>query len=149
MKLYDEFFKIISAFEKENVEYALVGGLAMAFHDNPRFTGDIDILVVPDQIEKIGDLLKNLDYFESAKPWKFEKTNITLRRFLKLKKDEHVILDILVGSEKWYEEAVKNSIKTPGGAGVVRVATKQDLIQMKKIRNSDQDRIDIQNLEND
>jgi hypothetical protein len=38
MNLFDEFFKIVEHFVKSDLQYALVGGIAMAFHDQPRFT---------------------------------------------------------------------------------------------------------------
>ncbi len=42
MNLYDEFFNIIHEFENHDITYAVVGGIALAFHDKPRFTRDID-----------------------------------------------------------------------------------------------------------
>lgn len=35
MNLYDEFSAIVKAFQKKKVRFAVVGGLAMAFHDEP------------------------------------------------------------------------------------------------------------------
>jgi hypothetical protein len=37
MELYDEFFQLIQALNDAGVTYAVVGGIAMAFHDEPRF----------------------------------------------------------------------------------------------------------------
>jgi len=34
-------------FNKNKVEYLIVGGYALAFHGAPRFTGDIDLFVRP------------------------------------------------------------------------------------------------------
>jgi hypothetical protein len=53
MNLFDEFFKIVESFEKMDLKYAVIGGIAMGFHDQPRFTKDIDILVLPEDLEKI------------------------------------------------------------------------------------------------
>lgn len=44
MELYEEFFRIVQALESGHVPYAVVGGIAMGFHDRPRFTRDIDLL---------------------------------------------------------------------------------------------------------
>ena len=43
MNLFDEFSAIVKAFQKKKMRFAVVGGLAMAFYDEPRFTRDIDI----------------------------------------------------------------------------------------------------------
>jgi hypothetical protein len=42
MNLFDEFFQIVERFEKSDLQYAVVGGIAMAFHDQPRFTKEND-----------------------------------------------------------------------------------------------------------
>lgn len=38
MDLFEEFFAIIQALDGARIRCAVVGGLAMAFHDEPRFT---------------------------------------------------------------------------------------------------------------
>lgn len=38
MDLYEEFFLIVKTLNKKKVRFALVGGLALAFYDRPRFT---------------------------------------------------------------------------------------------------------------
>lgn len=67
MNLYDEFFKIIEAIENKNLPYAVVGGLAMAFHDKPRFTQAIDIMILPANLDSYRALLKDLDYADILK----------------------------------------------------------------------------------
>lgn len=56
MDLYNEFFRIMREFNSRGLKYAIVGGIAMAFHKSPRFTRDIDILVLPEDIKEIADL---------------------------------------------------------------------------------------------
>lgn len=58
MDLYEEFFAIVRAFQKSGIRYCVVGGIAMAFHDQPRFTRDIDILVIRDQLDGVRQLLQ-------------------------------------------------------------------------------------------
>ena len=105
MELYREFFKLIGELNKEDVPYAVVGGIAMAFYDIPRFTKDIDIIGRPSYMGKYASIFKKLGYIEPADPWTFNNTNITLHR--------------------------------------------SDLIQMKRLRNSDQDKVDIRRLQNE
>ena len=47
MELYREFFAVIEALNKKGLDYSIVGGIALAFHSQPRFTRDIDILAKP------------------------------------------------------------------------------------------------------
>ncbi len=43
MKIQPHFKELLTLLEKNEVEYVIVGGYAMAFHGYPRFTKEIDI----------------------------------------------------------------------------------------------------------
>lgn len=146
MNLFDEFFKIVESFEKMDLNYAVVGGIAMAFHDQPRFTKDIDILVMPEDLEKITTIFEEIGYFESSAPWTFKNINLTLHRFMKVDGEDFLGVDILVGNEEKHRDVVKNALEEKSERGVVKIANKNDLIWMKKMRNSDQDKVDIKRL---
>jgi len=49
MEIQQDFKELLELFNAHKVEYMIVGGYALAFHGAPRYTGDIDILVKPDQ----------------------------------------------------------------------------------------------------
>nr|MBF0223657.1 nucleotidyltransferase family protein [Desulfobulbaceae bacterium] len=83
MNIFDEFAEIIKHLEHEEIRYALVGGVAMAFYAEPRFTQDIDMILEPNDFEKARRILEQNGYVESATPWKFKSTPLTLRRFFK------------------------------------------------------------------
>ncbi len=143
MDLYNEFFKIIKEFNKKRVHYAVIGGIAMSFHKRPRFTKDIDLLTVPSQLNKIRAILTSIDYEESAPPWKFQNTNITLYRFAKIEGRLVLPIDILVGDEAIHAKILDNLIIAKSGRISVKLVSKPDLKMLKSKRNSDQDRIDI------
>ena len=149
MDLYNEFFRIMGEFNSRGLKYAIVGGIAMAFHESPRFTRDIDILVLPEDIKEITEITNSLGYLESSSPWKFKDTNLILHRFVKTVAEDHLLLDILVSNEDRYKKIIENSVSTESHEGIIRIARKSDLIWMKKLRNSDQDKVDIRKLEND
>ncbi len=146
MNLYDEFSAIVKTFQRRRMRFAVVGGLAMAFHDEPRFTRDIDILLHSGDEAKLVPAMIKLGYFESSKPWRFSKTPIMLRRFVKTHEEEFIPVDILVGLTPRIDAIVENAENQPWSRGKVRVAGKQDLITMKKGRGSDQDKVDIRKL---
>ena len=146
MNLYEEFSAIVQAFHKKKVRFAIVGGLAMAFHDEPRFTRDIDILLYSEDEEKMVGAMISLGYFESAKAWKFKNAPIVLRRFVRTQGEEFIPVDILVGKTKRIDSMVDNAENQPWSKGTVRVATKEDIIKLKKGRGSDQDKVDIRKL---
>lgn len=146
MNLYNEFSAIVKEFQKKKIRFAIVGGLAMAFHDEPRFTRDIDILLHSDDEEKIVGAMVSLGYFESSKAWKFKNAPIVLRRFVRTEGKEFIPVDILVGKTKGIDAIVDNAVNHSWSTGKVKVATREDIIKLKKGRGSDQDKVDIRKL---
>ena len=149
MNSFDEFRLLIRDLEKANIKYALVGGVAMAFYDEPRFTEDIDMVIFTDDLTKFKDLIKTKGYFESAEPWTFQKIAITLHRFVKIVDEDHMIIDALVPELDIAKKIIDNAVIAESENGQVRIASKKDIIWLKSFRNSKQDQADIERLTND
>ena len=49
MEVQQDFKELLALFNAHKVEHIIVGGYALAFHGAPRYTGDIEILVKPDE----------------------------------------------------------------------------------------------------
>jgi hypothetical protein len=49
MEVQQDFKELLALFNAHKVEYVIVGGYALAFHGAPRYTGNIEILVRPDE----------------------------------------------------------------------------------------------------
>ena len=66
MEVQQDFKELLKLFNKHNVEYVIVGGYALAFHGAPRYTGDIDLLIKPDQenAQKVLNALKDFGFAE-------------------------------------------------------------------------------------
>jgi hypothetical protein len=47
MEVQRDFRELLELFNRNDVEYLIVGGYALAFHGAPRYTGDIDLYVNP------------------------------------------------------------------------------------------------------
>lgn len=148
MNFYNEFFTIVETFENNRISYAVIGGVALAFHDRPRFTRDIDIFVDYSQLAKVEEVLSSLNFVKSTDPHQFLNVDLILHRFIKIKNDDHLLVDILAGKEKKFNRILKNAVRATWQKGEVTISSKKDLIWLKRFRNSDQDKIDIQNLSN-
>jgi hypothetical protein len=48
MEIQKDFKELLGLFNRDKVEYLIVGAYALAFYGAPRFTGDIDIYVRPE-----------------------------------------------------------------------------------------------------
>ena len=147
MNIFDEFTEILKHIEQEKIRYAIVGGVAMAFYAEPRFTQDIDMLLEPNDFEKARRILAQNGYFESAEPWTFKNTPLTLRRFFKAIGNDQMLIDLLIAGDKKHLEIIENALIARGEHGVAHVADKADIIWLKKQRNSLQDQADIERLE--
>ncbi|MBI5056793.1 MAG: nucleotidyltransferase family protein [Nitrospirae bacterium] len=54
--------KLLTLFREQNIQYALMGGFALAAWGVPRGTVDMDFLVQRDDMEKIDGIMKGLGY---------------------------------------------------------------------------------------
>ena len=150
MNVFEEFKRLVLELESQKVRYALVGGVAVAFYTEPRFTQDIDLLVESEDFEKIKDILENEGYFESAAPWTFRNVAIELHRFLKVAASEdEMMIDILIAKDDEAKRIIQDALEADSEEGRVMVANKKDLIWLKKMRGSKQDEADIEKLEDD
>jgi len=62
MEVQPDFRDVLKLFNEHEVDYLIVGGYALAFHGAPRYTGDIDIFIRPDQ-DNAQRVMKALDAF--------------------------------------------------------------------------------------
>lgn len=150
MNVFEEFKRLVVELEKQSVRYVLVGGVAMAFYSEPRFTRDIDLLVDSEDFEKTKGILEKNGYFESASPWTFPNVAIELHRFLKVGQEEdEMLIDILVAKNEELKRIIRNAVVAESEAGRMMLANKRDLIWLKRARDSKQDQADIEKLEDD
>jgi hypothetical protein len=147
MNFYDEFFSTISLLNKLGIRYAVVGGVALAFHGRPRFTRDIDLLVHQGDMNLLNMAMGRLSYEETAEPWELAGTTLVLHRFLKIHGQEEFMIDVLVAISDEHFRIIQDALPAESAMGVAPVAARRDIIWMKKSRDSDQDRVDIAGLE--
>lgn len=62
MRLLDQVSEALAAFDREQIHPALIGGLALAAHNVPRATRDVDFLVDADDGDRLHALLLGLGY---------------------------------------------------------------------------------------
>jgi len=150
LNVFEEFKRFIKELEGRRVRYALIGGVAMAFYAEPRFTRDIDLLVDTDDFNKVKGILEKDGYFESASPWTFRNVAIELHRFLKVVNEEdEMLIDILVAKDEEVRKVIRDAVEAESEEGRIMLANKKDLIWLKKTRDSKQDQADIERLKDD
>jgi len=141
----DEFCSaVIDFFERENVSYLVIGGLAVSVIGEPRMTQDIDLIVaikkqdVPTFLE---DALRN--GFELDIEKELQRTELTgtfrLRR-------ELYHADIIIASISLEESAFARSQKIKLLDRMVPFPSPEDLILLKIIVGRDKDILDAKSI---
>jgi hypothetical protein len=147
MDLLEELKILTQKLDQLGIDYALCGGLALAIYAKPRATLDIDIMVQPDDYSEIKEAVKELGYTMSSAMMEFNNGAVRLQRLSKVDKStgEYFILDlILVTPEIKHAWDDRKTIEWEGHP--LKVASPQGLILLKSLRNSGQDKDDIEYL---
>ena len=143
MDLYEELVRLVDALSQAQVDYALCGGLALALHGHPRFTKDIDVLIRPEDLERVVQVAEQCGYLDPAGRIPFEQLDVF--RTSKIRGREILTLDLLqvspVLEDVWRERQVfrwrDRTIQAVSAAG---------LAKMKKLAGRDQDLVDLKRL---
>jgi hypothetical protein len=144
LDLDTEFRSIIEALEREDIDYAVVGALALAIHGAPRATSDIDLLVLPDELDRILEVVEQLGYDMRALPMKFSD-GMQLQRVTRIEEGDAVTLDLILVDDNldpvW---ATRTPISTRTGS--IRVISRDALIAMKLAAGRTRDIADVERL---
>lgn len=148
MDLLIELKNIIEAFDKERIDYALCGGLALAVYARPRATLDIDIMVDPDLLDKIKQIVENLGFNIPTMPMTFKGGAVQIHRMTKIdnESEEHLVLDLLIVTPET-RLSWDSRISVGWEGGTLKVLSPKGLILLKSLRKSGQDIDDIKYLE--
>src|SRR5882724_10500761 len=128
--LAGEFEAVISALTHDGIDYAVCGGLAMAIHGLARATIDIDILVRPEDEERIYAAVEPLGFRLRAAPMHFDGGKMEIRRVTKLVPGDALMLDLLLVTPAfenvWRDRAIIDS-----ELGSISVVSRRGLVELK------------------
>jgi hypothetical protein len=141
-----EFEAVLAALAEHSIEYAVCGGLAMAIHGYPRSTVDIDLLIRPEDEERVYAAVEPLGYMFRARPMRFDKGAMEIRRVTKIgPTGDPLMLDLLLVTA--HSEPVWNDrYKLTWRGRSVSVVSPEGLIALKLSRSSLQDLADVERL---
>jgi hypothetical protein len=142
--LYDELRSLVSALDRDKIEYALCGGIAMAIHGRPRATVDIDMLIKEESLPETLTIAEELGYTIRGLDLSFGKDEIEIRRVSKIDPGTRFVLtlDMILVTE-----AIRNvweaRVTADLEGGKLSVVSKEGLITLKTIAGRPQDIADI------
>lgn len=143
MNLESELREIVRLFNRERIDYALCGGMAVAVHGYPRFTQDIDMLVSDEALEKVKAVAREAGYVDESGRMPFPDS--VVHRLLKVEGSDYRILNLIVPKNldtiAWQQRQWFDWNELP-----ICVVSVEGLVEMKRAAGRDQDKIDIRNL---
>lgn len=145
MTLLEELASLVAALDAKSVEYALVGGLAVAVWGAPRATQDIDLLVRSESLPAALEVADVRGFKLHALLMTF-KDGMQLQRVSKVEGGTLVTVDFLLVNAN-LEPVWESRQQLAMAGGPIWVISRQALIQMKIAAGRPQDALDIQSLE--
>ena len=146
MPVNPDFRDLFAELNAVEARYLLVGGYAVAFHAQPRFTKDLDVWTDPEPtnaarvheaLRKFGAPLQELSVADLARPGLLFQIGVPPNR-----------IDVLTGIDGVaFAEAWPARVETTYGDQPVPVIGRADLIRNKRASGRPQDLIDLGLLE--
>ena len=146
--LIQQLVKMVEIIQKNNMDYAVTGGLAYSIIVEPRATTDIDILVM---LEK--DLS---EVFFSSIEQSFDRViihknpielrNLRIQRIFGVKNNHEIVLDFLLAESEFHTSILNRAVEIKAFEVDIKIVSLEDLIILKKIADRKQDRLDIENI---
>lgn len=145
MTLLNQLAAIVRALEHAGIEYALVGGLAVAVWGAPRATQDIDLLVRPESVDAVVAVVEPLGFRFRALPITF-RDGMTLQRVSKIEDGALLTIDLILVDAN-LEPVWASRVRLELDGVPIWVISRTALIQMKVAAGRPQDAADIEKLE--
>ncbi len=147
MEIYSELKRLVKLLSKNEVPFALCGGLAMAVYGVPRATIDIDILIEEKNLDKVKELAAALGFTHSSAKMKFHGGEVEIVRLVKFDREigDELVLDLILVTPL-LEQIWNRREKKTMDWGELGVVSREGLIWLKKLRGSGTDKDDIKRL---
>ena len=140
-----DFRELLSALNEQDVDYMIVGGYAVIFHTEPRFTKDLDVWVKPEP-ENAARLMAAFRQF-GLPLVDIEESDFAVQGTQYMIGIPPVALDFLTSIGQLDFDACWNQRVVDDIDGIpVAYLGRDDLIQSKEIADREQDRADLRKL---
>lgn len=146
--LYTEFYELTDALTASSVPYAVCGGIAVAIYGYPRFTRDIDLLILPEDEKRVLEIAARRNFVFDAGRMPMGQGNASEWQIVRVSKivgPDLLTLDLLlVGPEI---QSVWDSRGTSAFNGrQIPVVSREGLKSLKLMAGRKQDLLDIEQL---
>lgn len=147
--LLRELDNLISVLDKNGIEYAVCGGLALTIHGFPRATFDIDVLIREEMLEKALEGVREFGYDIRGLDISFKERAVEIRRVSKIDDDGEVLsLDFLLVTP-FVEDVWESKITLVWEGKPITLVSRDGLIRMKELAGRHKDLIDVDRIKNE
>ena len=143
-----DFREFVELLNKNDVLYMIVGGYAVGFHGHPRYTGDLDIWLLPTQ-DNANKIVKAIESFGFGSLG-ISQEDLSSEGLIIQLGYPPLRIDLLTSIDGVkFEECYPNRKTTVIDGLLINFISYDDLIKNKKASGRHQDLGDIENLEKD
>lgn len=137
--------EVHECFTREDIPYVLIGGIALQWWGEPRFTRDVDVTVLVNLGEEEKVIRKILSAFS---PRISDAMEFALKnRICLVRSNDGYEIDISLGIPGYEEEVIKRAVKCELEKGyTVKICSAEDLIIHKAVAGRSQDLSDIEGI---
>lgn len=144
--LYEELRAVTAALDRARVPWALIGALAVAVYATARATQDVDLLVPPGALGVATAALEPLGYRPARDPMPVAGGRLHIQRFLRIDGEDLAVLDLMLAEDEATRGMLERRLRVGDGERAVWVVSAADLRALKRLRDSAQDRADLEAL---
>ncbi|WP_395745756.1 hypothetical protein [Prosthecobacter sp.] len=148
MILSEELVNIVSALDRDGIDYAVCGGFAVGLHGYPRMTFDLDLLIQETDVARFEATVKPLGFDVVAGTFAFRRETPQETRFWRASKHEgpdHLVLDALLVTPV-FASVWETRQRMRFDAHELWVVSREGLAIMKTLSGRAKDFADLQNL---
>lgn len=148
MDIQAELYRITDALADAGIDYALCGGIAVIIHGVPRLTRDIDLLIRPENLDRVKTAVAPAGYTIESGLIAFDIGQPEERHMFRLTKAEgqdHLILDLILVSP-FLEPVWRTREVHRVEARSLRVVSRDGLTTMKRAAGRPRDLEDLRQL---
>jgi predicted nucleotidyltransferase len=145
MNILDAAGEIAAFLEKYKIPYVILGGLAVQYHGEPRFTHDVDLMVLvpPEKTERFLDLILNTFRPRTSDAKSFAVKNRVLLIFSR----DRIPIDVSFGIPGYEEDVIRRAVRyAPRKGRAFNLISAEDLIIHKCVAGRPRDLEDVENI---
>jgi hypothetical protein len=145
--VHKDFIEFIAALNHNNVDFVIIGGMALAYYGHPRYTGDLDIWIYPSE-DNVQKTFKTIENFFSLPVTIAPRDFLSGNNMITLGEEPvqiqiHLRLDGVSTQEIWDDSIIgkfgKHKARYIGKATFIKnksaIGRTQDLADIEKIQD--------------